>query len=291
MPITNALSVDVEDYFQTEAMSSVAPRNRWAAFNSHVEANTHALFELFARYDVRATFFFVGWIADRFPALIRQACAAGHEVGCHSYWHRPVSRLTASEFREDTRCAKDAIESAAGTPILGYRAPSFSINGSVAWAYQILEELGFRYDSSLNPVHHPLYGNHAAPRNPFQVVAGLHELPIATWRILGQNIPVGGGAYLRILPYRLLKTGVTSINRGEHRPAVLYLHPWEIDDRQPRLPASWTSRIRQYSGLSKMKSKLERLLQDFKLGTIYDTVYLPAAREIAEQGLMLSQRN
>jgi polysaccharide deacetylase family protein (PEP-CTERM system associated) len=280
MPLTNALSVDVEDYFQTEAMTAVAPRDRWSSFPSHVEANTRALYELFAQYKVCATFFFVGWVAERFPGLVRQACELGHEVGCHSYWHRPVSALDPEEFREDTYRAKSVIESAAGAAVRGYRAPSFSISSAASWAYGILEGLGFQYDSSLNPVRHPFYGNHSAPRGPFRVCGNLLELPIATWRVLGQNIPVGGGAYLRIFPYQLMKSGISSINQCEGRPAVLYLHPWEIDNTQPRLPARLTSRLRQYTGLTRMKAKLEHLLQQFRLGTVYDSVYLPAAEQM-----------
>jgi polysaccharide deacetylase family protein (PEP-CTERM system associated) len=282
MLLPNALSVDVEDYFHTEAMTLVAPRRRWESFSSHVEANTLALLELFERYDVKATFFFLGWVAEKYPDLVRQAHRSGHEIGCHSYWHRRVSSLTPAEFQEDTYRAKAVIESVTGTAIYGYRAPSFSITGSVTWAYGILEELGFQYDSSLNPVHHPLYGNHTAPRHPFRVGKELLELPIATWKVMGQNIPVGGGAYLRILPYALVNAGVKSINSEEHRPAVLYLHPWEIDDGQPRLRASWTSRMRQYTGLSGMKAKLELLLQNFQLGTVYENAYLPSAKENVE---------
>jgi len=275
MPLSNALSVDVEDYFQTEAMSAVAPRNGWCAFPSRVEANTRALFELFAKYNAHATFFFVGWTAERYPQLVREAHEIGHEVACHSYWHRPVFRLGPVEFREDTWRAKQVIEDAAGCAVAGYRAPCFSINSAVAWAYDILRELGFQYDSSLNPVHHPFYGNHAGNRAPHRIAAGLYELPIATWRVLGQNLPVGGGAYLRILPGWLVSSGVGSINAKESRPAILYLHPWEIDEEQPRLQASVVSRARQYIGLSQMKRKLEGLLQQFKFGTVYETVYLP----------------
>ena len=276
MSLTNAISVDVEDYFQTEAMSVVAPRTKWDSFPPHVEANTCALFELFARYEVKATFFFLGWVVERFPQLARKAHDLGHEIGCHSYWHHPVFRMTSKEFWEDTYRARRVIEDATGAPVIGYRAPNFSINQKVPWAYPILEELGFQYDSSVNPVHHLLYDNHTAPRHPFRVGGRLLELPIATWRICGQNLPVGGGAYLRILPYALVENGISAINRNEHAPAVLYLHPWEIDDSQPRLEASWKSRMRQYTGLAGMKSKLERLLQQFALGRIYDSVYLPA---------------
>ncbi len=275
MKCGNAISVDVEDYFQTEAMSAVAPRARWDTFPPHVEANTCALFELFARYDVHGTFFFMGWVAERFPQLARKAHELGHEVGCHSYWHHPVFRMSEEEFREDTYRARNVIQEATGAPVNGYRAPNFSINRSVPWAYPVLEELGFQYDSSIYPVRHGLYGNHRARREPYLAGANLMEFPIATWRLFRQNLPVGGGAYLRILPYVLMKNGIRSINKKERAPAVLYLHPWEIDDSQPRLEASWKSRMRQYTGLSGMKRKLERLLQDFTLGPIYDTVYLP----------------
>jgi len=275
MPIANAISVDVEDYFQTEAMSAVAPRTHWDSFLTHVEANTCALFELFARYQVHATFFFMGWVAERFPQIVRQAHELGHEVGCHSYWHHPVFRMSADQFREDTYRARNVIQDATGAPVRGYRAPNFSINSSVPWAYPILEELGFQYDSSVYPIHHELYGNHLAQRYPYLAGRNLVELPVATWRVLRQNLPVAGGAYLRILPYALMKHGIRSINKNENAPVVLYMHPWEIDDSQPRLEAGWKSRIRQYTGLARMKSKLERLLQDFSLGTIYETIYLP----------------
>lgn len=275
MKPTNAISVDVEDYFQTEAMAAVAPRTHWDSFPARVEANTCELFELFARYQVHATFFFLGWVAERFPQVVRKAHELGHEVGCHSYWHHPVFRMTSDEFREDTYRARNVIQEATGAPVKGYRAPSFSINQSVPWAYPILEELGFEYDSSIYPIRHELYGNHRAQRHPYLAGANLIEIPVATWRVFKQNVPVGGGAYLRILPYALMKHGICSINKKENAPVVLYIHPWEIDDSQPRLQASWKSRMRQYTGLAGMQSKLERLLQDFTLDSIYDTIYLP----------------
>lgn len=276
MKLTNAISVDVEDYFQTEAMSAIAPRTQWDTFPSHVIANTETLFELFARHHVHATFFFLGWIAERFPQLVRKTHELGHEVGCHSDWHHPVFRLSPQEFRQDTYRAKGVIEDAIGAKVNGYRAPNFSIVKTIPWAYPILEELGFSYDSSVYPIHHDLYGgNHSASRHPSLVGGHLLELPVATWRVFGQNLPIGGGAYLRILPYAFMKSGIRSINKRENISAVLYLHPWEIDQAQPRLKASWKSRMRQYTGLTRMKSKLERLLQDFALGSIYDTVYLP----------------
>ena len=274
--LTNAISVDVEDYFQTEAMSSVAPRKSWSSFPSRVESSTRALFDLFGKSDVKATFFFLGWVAQRFPSIVREARDLGHEVGCHSYWHHPVFRMTSKEFWEDTYQAKEAIENATGEAVVGYRAPNFSINDCVPWAYPILEELGFEYDSSVYPVRHGLYGNPNARRDPHRVGARLMELPVATWQVFNQNLPVGGGAYLRILPYSLMRSGIRAINNKENLPAVLYLHPWEIDTCQPRLPASLRSRMRQYTGLTGMQSRLERLASQFRLGRIYDSAYLPA---------------
>ena len=290
MRLANAISVDVEDYFQTEAMSTVAPRTRWESFPLHVEANTWALFELFARYQVHATLFFMGWIAERFPQVVRRAHELGHEIGCHSYWHHPVFRMSAEEFREDTYRARNVLQDATGAPVKGYRAPNFSINQSVPWAYSILDELGFEYDSSVYPIHHELYGNHRAQRFPYLAGAKLVEIPVATWRVFNQNLPVAGGAYLRILPYALIRHGIRSINQNENASAVLYMHPWEIDDSQPRLQASWKSRTRQYTGLAGMKFKLERLLQDFSLASIYEAIYLPLHRGL-ETGAQVVDRS
>jgi len=286
--IRNAISVDVEDYFQTEAMSSVALRESWERFSPRVEANTNLLLEMFAGAKTRATFFFLGWVAERYPGLVQQTLKLGHEIGCHSYWHHPVFRLSERQFFQDTYRAKSVIEDAAGVPVRGYRAPNFSINSSVPWAYPVLEQLGFHYDSSVYPVRHELYGNHNAPRHPYRVGAQLMELPLATWSIAKQNLPVAGGAYLRILPYALMKNGIRSINNNENAPAVLYLHPWEIDDSQPRLKTSWKSRRRQYTGLAGMKFRLERLLKQFLLGTIYDSVYLPAVAKLRVPGCVAS---
>jgi polysaccharide deacetylase family protein (PEP-CTERM system associated) len=280
MSVKNAISVDVEDYFQTEAVSSVASRSIWDSYPSRVAANTEALYDLFARFDVKGTFFFLGWVAERFPSLVRAAHELGHEVGCHSNWHKPVFRLRPQEYRADTYRAKKAIEDAAGVAVCGYRAPNFSIIPSVPWAYSILEELGFLYDSSVYPVHHELYGNHGAPRHAHRVGDRLLELPLATWRVRNLNVPVAGGAYLRILPYSLVKHGVRDMNLNDGMPAILYLHPWEIDHAQPRLSVGWKSRLRQYTGLVGMASKLERLLKQFTLGRIYDAVYLPARERI-----------
>ncbi len=263
----NALTVDVEDYFHTEAMTSAAPRDTWDRMPTRVEHNTHRLFEIFARHNVRATLFCLGWVAARFPTRVTEAVAAGHEVACHSYWHVPVYRLTPEEFRDDTKRAKDAVETAAGKPVFGYRAPSFSILRGMDWAADILMELGFTYDSSTNPIRHDNYNNPDAPRVPHRTAAGLLEIPITTWRVRNTNLPIGGGAYLRVLPFTYMKMGLRrTVAAGER--IMLYLHPWEIDPQQPRLSAPLKSRLRQYIGLAGMQYRLEYLLQSYSFATV-----------------------
>jgi polysaccharide deacetylase family protein (PEP-CTERM system associated) len=267
--LNNAISVDVEDYFHTEAMSETVPRSSWDRMPSRVEQNTKSLFELFAAYGVRGTFFFLGWVAERFPKLVREAVSLGHEIGCHSYWHRMVPRLSPEEFREDTRMAKEAIENAAGKRTIGYRAPSFSLLPGTEWAQEILADCGFLYDSSIYPVNHDLYSNSAMPRIPYTTASGrLLELPVATLSIAGNNFPIGGGGYLRILPYQYTRWGLSRVNRTEAMPAILYTHPWEIDPEQPRLAASARSRFRQYTNLTSTREKLKRLLAEFPFAPI-----------------------
>lgn len=263
--MTNALTIDVEDYFHTEAASAAVSRDQWTEQPSRVESSTFALLELFDRYGVKATLFFLGWVAEHFPGLVREAVAAGHELGCHSYWHRALFRLTPEEFREDTKRAKGVIEDAGSTPVLGYRAPSFSMVRGTEWAPDTLAQLGFLYDSSVNPIRHDFYSNADAPRRP-HLIAGnsLWELPIATVRMGGQNLPMGGGAYLRIFPLWYTRWGLNRINKTEGAPAMFYLHPWEIDPEQPRLPLPAKSRLRQYTNLRATHQKLETLLGEFR---------------------------
>ena len=263
----NALTFDVEDYFHTEAMASVVNRSDWEQMPSRVCGNVWRLFEILAEHKVRATFFFLGWVAEKFPELAQNAARLGHEVACHSYWHRPVFSLTPEEFRADTLRAKNAIEHAAGIEVRGYRAPSFSIVPGVEWAFDILAELGFAYDSSVHPIRHGFYGNPRGCRLPYRTErAGILELPIATVRIGGNNLPVGGGAYFRLLPYGYSRWGLSRF--AHDGPAVFYLHPWEIDPLQPRLPAGLKSRVRQYSGLSSVEIKFDRLLRHFRFSSI-----------------------
>jgi polysaccharide deacetylase family protein (PEP-CTERM system associated) len=274
----NSITVDVEDYFHTEAMGACAPREQWDRMPTRIEKNTERLFELFASHGVRGTFFFLGWVAERFPGLVREAARLGHELGCHSYWHRLIYRLSPEEFKEDTRKAKGAVEDAAGMSVAGYRAPSFSLVKGTEWAQDILAELGFLYDSSICPVNHDLYSNPDAPRMPHRIAAGaLLEFPVATLSVGGHNFPVGGGGYLRILPYAYTRWGLARLNQGEGSRAIVYLHPWEIDPEQPRLPASLRSRFRQYTGLGTTAGKLERLLEDFHFAPIVESFSLELA--------------
>ena len=279
--LLNSITVDVEDYFHTEAMAAVVARDQWEGMPSRIERNTEQILELFAAHGVRGTFFFLGWVAEHFPRLVRQAVRLGHEVGCHSYWHRLIYRLSPAAFREDTRRAKHTIEDIAGTNVLGYRAPSFSLVKGTEWAHEILGELGFVYDSSVYPVKHDLYSNPDAPRKPHWIAGeGLLELPVATISVAGQNFPVGGGGYLRILPYAVTRWALSRLNEQEGFRAIVYFHPWEIDPEQPRIRASRSSRFRQYTGLSTTQQKLDRLLRDFRFGPIVEafSAELPAHR-------------
>jgi polysaccharide deacetylase family protein (PEP-CTERM system associated) len=221
---------------------------------------------------VRGTFFFLGWVAQKFPWLVREAVQLEHEIACHSYWHRLVYRLTPEGFREDTRRAKESIEQAAGREVLGYRAPSFSMIKGTEWAMEILGELGFRYDSSVFPIKHDVYSNESAPRIPHLVVGeSLWEFPLATFAVARRNFPVAGGGYLRILPYGYTQWGLQHINGTEKLPAVMYIHPWELDPEQPRLKSSVRSRFRQYTGLKTAAEKLECLLRDFRFAPMTET--------------------
>lgn len=264
----NAMTIDVEDYFHTEAMSEAVHRDQWTAMPSHVQRNTERLYELFAKHNVTATLFFLGWVAERFPGLVSQAVKLGHEIACHSYWHRALFRLTPEEFREDTRRAKDVIESAGNVAVRGYRAPSFSLIQGTEWAPEILAREGFTYDSSINPIAHDFYSNADKPRIPHRLVGGLLEIPIATARLAGRTVCVGGGAYFRIFPLRYSSWGLSCINKEEKRPAMFYLHPWEIDTEQPRLNVKLKSKLRQYTALGSTYGKLDKIMEKFDFGSV-----------------------
>ncbi len=264
MSSINIISVDVEDYFHAESLSDVAPRSQWDSYPSRVECNTRRLLELFAKEEVKATFFVLGWVAERFPQLVRDIADAGHEIACHSYWHRLIYSISPQEFREDTRRAKQVIEQAAGQPVYGYRAPTYSIVKQSLWALHVLAEEGFIYDSSIFPVHHDRYGIPDAPRFPFRVKTPsgtLVEYPVTTFRLWSShNFPVGGGGYLRILPRWYTRLGLRRARR-EGVPVIAYVHPWEIDPDQPRLRGRLVSRLRHYTNLSHMYQRIIDLLR------------------------------
>jgi polysaccharide deacetylase family protein (PEP-CTERM system associated) len=262
--LLNVISVDVEDYFHAEAFADIVQRSEWDSYASRVEDNTRRLLDLFARLNVEATFFVLGWVAERFPKLVRDIASVGHEVACHSYWHRLIYKLDPREFSEDTYRAKQVIEQAAGVQIYGYRAPTYSIVMRSLWATGILVELGFTYDSSIFPTQHDRYGIPSAPRFPFVINTAsgpLIEFPIATFRLWGDlNFPFGGGGYLRLLPWWYNQFGLRRAE-AEGIPAIAYIHPWEIDAQQPRLKGRLKSRLRHYTNLGKAYGRLEKMLQ------------------------------
>jgi polysaccharide deacetylase family protein (PEP-CTERM system associated) len=270
MKLINAITVDVEDYFHVQAFSDVIPRSHWYGYPLRVERNTLRLLELFASRRIRATFFVLGWVAERCPKLVREILSEGHRIGCHSYNHGSIYEGTEREFREDLRRAKAIIEDTGGTAVTSFRAPSYSITAKSLWALEILVEEGFEYDSSIFPIVHDNYGIHDAPRFPYvrklRCGAQIREFPPSTVRILGVNIPVAGGGYFRLYPYKMTAWAIHHLNQHEGQPAMVYIHPWELDPDQPRISGSWLSRFRQYQNLHTTEAKCLRLLDDFSWG-------------------------
>lgn len=264
----NAFSIDVEDYFHVEALASAIDRTRWDGYESRVAANTYRCLELLAEAGVQGTFFVLGWVAKREPGLVRAIHAAGHEVACHGMTHQLVYRQSRELFRQETREAKALLEDATGAAVRGYRAATYSITKASLWALEELDALGFEYDSSINPVHHDLYGIPDAPRFAYRPEGRrLLEVPITTVQFLGQRLPCGGGGYFRLLPYGLFKAAVRRVNQADGQSAVFYCHPWEIDPAQPRFAGlSLRSRFRHYTNLGRMESRLQQLLRDFSWG-------------------------
>lgn len=264
-------SVDVEDYFMVEAFSQTVKMSDWDTYPSRVVDNTKKILELLNRYNINGTFFLVGWVADKFPELVREISANGHELACHSFWHRTVYSLTPQEFRRDTRAAVQAIEDAGGQKVLGYRAPSWSITKSCLWALDILAEEGFTYDSSIYPIRHDLYGVPGAKRFPYDLKcrsgAILREYPPATVEFLGQNLPGAGGGYLRVFPQAYTRWVFNRYERAYAEQVVVYVHPWEVDPEQPRIKAKLRSRLRHYTNLTKMQQRIETLLRKHQFGS------------------------
>ena len=274
--VANAMTVDVEDYFQVQAFAKIVSPADWDNFNCRVEANTDRILAQFDAAGARGTFFTLGWVAERYPAMIRRIVAAGHELASHGYGHAPVYSLGADGFRNDIVHAKNILEQIGGVAVRGYRAPTFSMDARTPWAHAILEETGHAYSSSTYPIRHDLYGDPNAPRFPFRVAGtGLWELPMTTVRLGQQNLPCAGGGYFRLLPYALFRMGVRRFNRIERQPAIFYFHPWEIDPAQPRMNnVGAASRFRHYVNLGAMSGRLDRLLRDFAWGRM-DGVFAP----------------
>ena len=268
--IKNYLTIDVEDYYQVAAFDNIVKVDAWDEYESRVDANTRRVLALLARHQVKATFFVMGWIAERHPELVKEIQRQGHEIGCHSYCHRKIYQLTPDEFREDTIRAKAIIEDITGVPVKGYRAPSYSITKKSLWALDILEELGFTYDSSIFPIHHDNYGIPDAPRFEYKLPKHkMMEYPLSTSLFFGQKIPVAGGGYFRLFPYWFTKMALKKINHREKKPFIFYFHPWELDPGQPRMTnAKLLSRFRHYNNLGKTANRLTSLLEDFSFGPI-----------------------
>jgi polysaccharide deacetylase family protein (PEP-CTERM system associated) len=277
----NALTFDVEEYFHAEAFARVLRPEEWPTLESRVTRSTERLLDILDRERVRATFFVLGWVAERHPALVREIASLGHEIACHGYGHRMIQHLSRPEFERDVTRAKRALEDAVGRPVLGYRAPTFSIMRATLWSLDVLVEAGFRYDSSIFPVVHDRYGIPDAPRFPHRLKTPsggeITEFPMSTVMLLGRRLPVAGGGYFRLFPYRVTRRAIARIN-GERQPAMVYLHPWEIDPDQPRLPVGPLVRFRHLVNVGKTESRLRRLIAELS--------FAPASEVLTETGLL-----
>ncbi len=274
--LLNAFTVDVEDYFHVTALSSAIARESWSLRELRVEDNIDRLLGILDEHDVHATFFVLGWLAERAPTLVRRIADGGHEIACHGFSHKLVYRQTPVEFREETIRAKNYLEDTIGHAVLGYRAASFSVTRDSLWALDVLIDLGFHYDSSIFPIHHDLYGLPGATPEPHHVSAPsgrtLAEFPMSAASFFGIQVPVSGGGYFRILPYWLTRAGLKQINERRERPFAFYLHPWELDPGQPRIRVGAFSRFRHYTNLSRCEARLQRVLADFTFTTMHEAL-------------------
>lgn len=275
-PLTNAFTLDVEDYFQVAALAPSVPRDTWPQRESRVERNTAVVLDLLAERGIRGTFFVLGWIAQRHPALVKRIAEAGHEVASHGYSHQLIYRQTPEEFREETVTSKRLLEDLISAPVIGYRAASFSITRDSLWALDTLIDLGFQYDSSVFPIRHDRYGIPGAAREPGPLAAPsgrtLIEFPMSAASFMGVRVPVSGGGYFRLLPYWVTRSGLRQINRKHGQPFTFYLHPWEVDPGQPRIQASLLSRLRHYTNLHRCEPRLRRLLGEFSFAPMRDVL-------------------
>ena len=276
--IVNALTVDVEDYFQVSAFESHIDRGDWDGTPRRVEANVDRILALLARHDARATFFTLGWLAKRHPAMVRRIVEAGHELASHGYSHGRAHDQQPAEFLDDIRRAKALLEDLSGHEVRGYRAPSFSVGPRNPWAFECIAKAGYRYSSSVYPIRHDHYGAPDSPRFPHEVRPGLTEVPVSTVRVMNTNLPAGGGGYFRLLPYAVSRWSLARINRVDGRPAMFYFHPWELDPEQPRIAGiSARTRFRHYLNLDRTEARLARLLRDFRWDCV-DRVFFGGAR-------------
>ena len=272
--ITNALTIDVEDYFQVSAMAPYIARSEWDGRECRVERNVDRILAMLAQHGTRATFFTLGWIAERYPQLVRRIVDQGHELASHGYGHERASDLSREAFRDDIVHAKQILEDIGGVPVLGYRAPSFSIGKDNLWAFDSLREAGYRYSSSIYPIRHDHYGMPDAPRFAHPVGNGLIEIPVTTLRLRGHNLPSSGGGYFRLLPYALSRWMIGRVNADDGEPVIFFFHPWEIDHGQPRVAGiDLKTRFRHYVNIGRMEQRLRRLLLDFRWGRM-DDVFL-----------------
>jgi len=281
------MTVDVEDYFHVSVFDGLVPRHAWNDMESRVCANTERLLQLFDDEQIQGTFFILGWVAEQFPSLVRQIAAQGHEIASHGFAHRLVYDMTRRAFRDDVRSAKALLESVAGVPVSGYRAPSYSVTPRSLWALDVLMDEGFVYDSSIFPIHHDRYGIPVSPRHPYVLSrppASIVEAPGSTVKWGPFNLPVGGGGYFRILPYGWTRWGIRRLNEFEKLPAIFYLHPWEIDPDQPRLSAGRLSRFRHYRNLEKTEDRLRALLREFRFSTMMSLLHGQIREMRAEVG-------
>jgi polysaccharide deacetylase family protein (PEP-CTERM system associated) len=277
-PLTNALTVDVEDYFQVSALAPHIERASWDARPCRVERNVQRLLAMFDERGATATFFTLGWVAERYPQLVRDIVAGGHELASHGYGHLRATEQGQEEFRQDVLRAKGLLEDIGGQAVVGYRAPSFSIDTSNPWAFDVLLETGHRYSSSVYPVQHDHYGMPDAPRFPYDARPGLLEIPLTTTRLFERNLPAGGGGYFRLAPYAISRWALRRVNRIDRRPAIFYFHPWELDPGQPRVAGtSLKTRFRHYVNLGRTEARLGRLLRDFRWGRVDQVFGLRAA--------------
>ncbi|MFZ2293651.1 MAG: XrtA system polysaccharide deacetylase [Polaromonas sp.] len=272
--ITNALTIDVEDYFQVSAFAPHIARSEWNTRECRVERNVNCILEMLARHDTKATFFTLGWIAERYPQLVRQIVQQGHELASHGYGHERASDQTKEAFFADIHLAKIVLEDLTDREVNGYRAPSFSIGTVNLWAFDCLARAGYRYSSSIYPIRHDHYGMPDSPRFAYEVRPGLMEIPITTLRVLNRNLPSSGGGYFRLLPYALSRWMLNRVNTDDREPGIFYFHPWEIDTEQPRIAGiSRKTRFRHYVNIDRMEGRLNQLLRDFKWGRM-DHIFL-----------------